>query len=136
MINENLSQYRDVKKEIDHIEEELKRLEMRMLSPRASILSDVPKGPISNSDQMADNLIKLEELRDKYKSLLEELCERQLKVEEAIAELEPLERDLIRYRYVDGLMWRDVSEKIGYAQRQTHRIHDKILEKLENFEET
>lgn len=131
-----LSEYVDVRKEIDHINEELLRLQNKMISPRTSVLSDMPKGVSSDFDQMSINLIKLDALREKYVSVLEDLCDRQLQIEEMIQELEPLERDLIRYRYIDGLRWRDVFEKIGYGQRQTFRIHEKIIEKLEKMAHT
>ena len=132
----NLIQYRDVKKEIEHIEEEIKRLETRMYGPRVSIISDMPGAPRSNADQIGNNLIKLEMLRERYKNTLEELCDQQLKIENMIEQFEPLERDLIRYRYVDGLKWNEVFKKIGYGQRQTFRIHEKIIEKLEKMAHT
>ena len=132
MNNEELFQYSDIKKEIEHIKEQIARLNSQMINPRTTILSDMPKGPIADNDQMLNNLIKLDELRNKYISLLEELCDRQLQIEEQIKNLEPIERDLIRYRYFDGLKWKDIFEKIGYAQRQTFRIHDKAMLKLKN----
>ena len=131
-----LYQYSDVSKEIEHIKEEIIRLEARMLSPRTSVLSDIPKGPPSQDDQMAMNLIKLEKLREKYQFTLDELCDRQLQIEELIENLEPLEKELIRYRYIDGMKWKDVFDKLGYSQKQTFRIHNKIIEKLEKMTHT
>lgn len=136
MNNVELSQYADVKKEIEHIKERIARLESQMTGPRTSTLSDMPKGPISDNDQMINDFIKLEELRQTYVELLENLVDRQIHIETMIKDLEPIERELVRYRYFDGLMWRDVCEKIGYAQRQTFRIHDKILDKLEKMAHT
>lgn len=136
MTKKHLYQYCDVSREIDHIKEEIHRLESRMMSPRASVLSDIPKGPPSQDDQMANNLIKLEKLRERYRNTLDELCDRQLQIEEMIESLEPLEKDLIRYRYIDGMKWKDVFKKIGYSQKQTFRIHNDILEKLEKMTHT
>lgn len=127
-----LRQYTDVHKEIKHLEEELEKLEAKRLGPRISIITDMPTSPSYSNDQMERNLIKLEELKEKYDQLLEKLCEAQLKIEERIDKLEPHERDLIRYRYIDGLKWKDVCEKTGYSQRQMFRIHAAALKKLED----
>ena len=36
----------------------------------------------------------------------------------------------MRCRYIDGLSWDDVAEKIGYCWAQTHRLHAQALRKL------
>ena len=66
--------------------------------------------------------------------MLSNLCEQQLAIEKKIEVLEPLERDLIRCRYFNGLKWEEVQKEVGYAQRQTRRIHDRAIEKLETLE--
>lgn len=124
-----LSQYKDVKKEITHIEEQIASLESRLTSPRIPILTDMPSGP-HNQTQLEDGVIKLMQLKEKYEKLLEKLCEQQLAVEEMIENLDPIERDLIRCRYFNGLKWEEVQKEIGYAPRQTRRIHDRAIEKI------
>ena len=44
--------------------------------------------------------------------------------------LEPTERKLARFRYIDGLAWEAVCEMMTYSWRQTHRIHGRMLDKL------
>jgi DNA-directed RNA polymerase specialized sigma subunit len=136
MRNVNLSQYRDIKREIAHIEEQLKELENKLIGPRASIITDMPTTPTYSNDQIVNGLIKLEELKERYKRMLNRLYEQQIEIEKMIECLEPLERDLIRYRYIDGMPWRKVFDKIGYSQKQTFRIHKKILQKLEKMTHT
>lgn len=131
---QELTQYKDIKKEITHIEEQLATLESRLMSPRTPILSDMPSSPSHNQTQLEDGVIKLTELREKYTMMLSNLCEQQLAIEKKIEVLEPLERDLIRCRYFNGLKWEEVQKEVGYAQRQTRRIHDRAIEKLETLE--
>lgn len=126
-----LSQYKDIKKEIKHIEELIQRLESKMTSPRNSIITDMPTSPSYNPDKMGNDLIKLDELRDKYVEIKTKLYNQQIIAEDLIKDLEPIERDIIRYRYFDGLPWKEVNKRVGYAQRQTFRIHDGAIEKLQ-----
>lgn len=130
MIHYNLIHYRDVKKEIEHLEEQITKLETRLSSPRIPILTDMPSGP-HNLTQLEDGVIKLMQLKEKYMKMLEDLCEQQLAIEESIKDLEPIERDVIRCRYFNGLKWNEVQKKVDYAQRQTRRIHDRAIKKLE-----
>ncbi|MBR5485994.1 MAG: sigma-70 family RNA polymerase sigma factor [Oscillospiraceae bacterium] len=36
-------------------------------------------------------------------------------------------RLLLMYRYIDGQSWQDISEKMGYSERQIYRLHGKAL---------
>lgn len=125
----DLIQYKDIRKEIIRIEEQIANLNSRLTSPRIPILTDMPSGP-HNQTQLEDGVIKLIQLKEKYEKLLGDLCEKQLAVEEMIEDLDPIERDLIRCRYFNGLKWEEVQKEIGYAPRQTRRIHDRAIEKI------
>ena len=119
-----------VNDEIKHIEEEIQNLKYRAMSPRQAIISDMPKGSPIENDKMADLMVKFEELEEKYKDMLQELLDKQHEVELLIESLDPLERDLIRYRYVDGMSWTDIQEKLDLSQRTSFRIHKRALDKL------
>lgn len=109
-----LKQYRSIKKESRH----LKQLSWQLSRER------------SNTDDEALDKT-LTGLQDKYNNLLKELAERQTVIEDLIEELEPTERDLIRYRYIDGLRWEAVALRIAYSTPQTFRIHKQALRKLD-----
>jgi hypothetical protein len=47
--------------------------------------------------------------------------------------LTPVERELMRLRYIDGAEWLDVAETIHYEWSQTHRIHARALAKIKNL---
>lgn len=72
-------------------------------------------------------------LRECYARKLEELVAAQLSIERAIETLEPVERELVRLRYIDGLDWHVVANRIHYGWSQTHRIHARALEKLRDL---
>ena len=130
---ETLKSYKHINDEIKHIEEEIEKLKYRAISPRSPIISDMPKGSPIENDKMAALMIRFEELEVRYKDLLNQLLEKQHIIEDMIASLEPLERDLVRYRYIDGLPWFKIQQKLNFSSRTLFRMNDKILKKLENM---
>lgn len=126
-----LKNCKHINDEIKHIEEEIENLKCRATSPRQSIISDMPKGSPIENDKMAALMIKFEELEKKYNELLQDLLNKQHEVETLIESLDPLERDLIRYRYVDGLSWAEIQTKLDLSRRTSYRIHAKALENLQ-----
>lgn len=111
MTKEQLRNYRNIKKEYRQIEQRLHSLEGR---------------PETEEEILAP-------LRDYYRAKLEALVTAQLDIERAIETLEPIERLLVRLRYIDGKDWHQVCAGINYSWQQTHRIHAKILKKLERL---
>lgn len=111
MTKEQLRNYKDIKKEQHQIEQRLRNLEKR-----------------PESDQET-----LRPLRECYTQKLEALVAAQLEIERVIETLDPIERELVRYRYIDGLDWHVVANRISYSWQQTHRIHARLLEKIKNI---
>ena len=109
MTKEELRQYRSIKIEICQIERRIDELERFGFT-------DVTQP-----------------LRDSYKKKLQELIDYQLIIEKVIEELDPIERELMRLRYIDGADWTEVAATIHYEWTQTHRIHAKALAKIKNL---
>ena len=109
MTKEQLRNYQAIKKEKCHIERLLRNLEKQPGGEKES----------------------LQKLRELYREKLDALVALQVSIEEAIDSLEPVERDIFRYRYIDGLEWHQITAKIHYSWTSTHRIHALALMKLE-----
>lgn len=109
MTKEQLRQYRSIK------------IETSQLKRRIEELEGVEPSEI------------LKPLQELYRQKLEELVEGQIKIEQAIEDLNPTERELMRLRYIDGSEWVDVCEAIHYEWTQTHRIHARALAKIKNL---
>lgn len=74
---------------------------------------------------------KIVSLEEKIRDDLEKFVEVKEKIYESISSLESLEeKAVIRYRYVQGLSWYDISEKLNLSLVTLHRLHKKSLEKL------
>lgn len=62
---------------------------------------------------------------------LEVLEEQALMIENAIQGIEePVLREIMRLRYLEGLEWDKLGEKIGYVSRQCLRLHRVALNRL------
>ena len=125
-----LHSYRDLKAEHQQITMELDQADVLMISISSPSLDGLPRaaGP---GDPTATAALRLAALKDRYRAQLARLAERQAMVEDIISSLDPRERVLFRYRYIDGLTWEQVCVAVGYSWRQTHNIHRAALDKLE-----
>lgn len=62
---------------------------------------------------------------------LEVLEAQAVKIENAIQGIdEPVLRELMRLRYLEGLEWEKLGERIGYVSRQCLRLHKVALNRL------
>ena len=111
MTKEQLRNYKHIKKEYARIEQRLRVLEKR---------------PQREQDV-------LEPLRELYLLKLGDLARVQTRIENAINALEPIEREVIRSHYIDGLPWFRVAAGLNYSEPQVHRIHSNALQKLKNI---
>ena len=70
-------------------------------------------------------------LDKKERELLREKNLRVKRYKEVTNQIEQLtsdkEKDVLHYRYIKGLDWQGIAEKMGYSERQIHRYHGKAL---------
>lgn len=46
--------------------------------------------------------------------------------------LDGLEKDIMQLRYIAGLSWDEIADKVNISSRHVYRIHEKSLEKLKH----
>lgn len=130
MTKEQLRKYQAIKRERQQLERMLQELELEMSAPGSPRLDGMPRNPSQGGNSLANMVARHMELQERYRAKLQELTEAQLAIEQAIATLEPTERALMRYYYIEGLTWEEVCVCINYSWRQTHRIHAKALRQI------
>jgi DNA-directed RNA polymerase specialized sigma24 family protein len=132
MTKERLRRYREIKGEARQIREKLEEVESRLYSPKGQLLTGMPSAPAPGGGTITEVLIdRHAQLVQMYQEQLSRLNEEQLAVEAAIESLEDsTARQLLRYRYIDGLKWEEVCVRIKYGWAQTHDIHSKALQQL------
>jgi len=76
----------------------------------------------------------LEEIINRYNSHIEEIISERIRIEDLISMLEdPLERAVMRYKYIEGFTWNEICRKISYEWTTVHRIHRSALNHIEKY---
>ncbi len=128
-VKRRLNSYRHAQMERRQILSRIMRLEDRLTAPGAPNYDGMPHGS-GKSDALANGVAALADLRELYRAKEVELTQVLTDIEILIDRLEPVERLIARYRYIDGLQWEKICVKINYSWRQTHRIHSDMIDKL------
>ena len=120
-----LKRYLDIKDEAAQILE----LRASLLEPKGANLDAMPRSsepgnPVEAARKQREDLAK------QYDRKLEELAAEQAYIEAMIESLDPIERKLMRHRYIEGLTWEKVCVAINYGWTNTHEMHGRILDKL------
>lgn len=128
-LKKQLHSYRDLDAERRQIELELERVEAFMTAPKGTNWDGMPRGG-SGGDPILSVVTHHIHLQERYQAKLVELVAAQTAIEDMIEDLEPLERKLMRHRYIDGMCWEEVCVAMCYSWRQTHNIHGRALDKI------
>lgn len=128
-VKQRLNSHHTIQLERRQILDRIMRLEARLTAPGGWNLNGMPHGS-SKGDTMARGVATLADLRETYRSKEIELTQALLDIEHLIDGLDPVERMIARYRYIDRMQWEQICVKISYSWRQTHRIHSNLIEKL------
>ena len=136
MVKQDLQSYISIKRELNQINERIQELEHAKYNISSPTWSDMPTGGHGDHDKIGTMLIRIEEQSDMYWGKYNELLEIQNEIEKAIEKLEPIEREVIRYKYFEGKTFDDIADIINYSFTTVRRIHKRSVEKLKmnNFE--
>lgn len=97
-------------------------------------ITDTPREAPARGSAIERGMIRREDVMDLYLRRRLKLEDEIRAVEEAIASLEvPLERLLMRLRYIEGRGWGSIVDELrplGYSERQVYRMHGYALQKL------
>ena len=124
-----LSRYRLAGREVRRLEEELGRWESRAASVTPGYGGEPGGSPRGDALQQAvERILELRE--DLGRQLMAEVSLRR-EMGAAIGSLEdPKLRLLLRLRYLDGLTWDELAEKMDLDPRWVRRLHVRALDRL------
>ena len=74
----------------------------------------------------------LEQLSAEYEETIASWAERAAEVERAVRFLPPKLGELVRLRYIDGLKWEQVNERLYISEATSKRMHRKAMQCLKN----
>lgn len=126
---EYLRGYRKHVRRISRIESEL--AELRVMRASISVNNDgMPHG--SGQGDLSGYAAQLDKLE---RDLLKERSDRISTYEDIAERIDNLrgenEKDVMFYRYIKGLDWWEIAEKMNYSERWIHKIHGKALAHFE-----
>lgn len=126
-LKELITKIVNTKSEIQKLEYKLEELEEHKLTVGSKTISDMPRS--SRRTDLSNILIRIEEVQ-------EEIIDKQIQslhledqLEKIIAPLTSIERVVIRYR-ASGVKWENIAKLIDYSLRQSRRIYEEALKKI------
>lgn len=113
----------------DELTEELEQWRTRA-TKITQTLSQEPRGA-GNGDKLQSSVIKICELEEELDQKIRELLSQR---KEIVAVLDSLSddnlRQLMRYRYIQGMTWDEIAEEMYYSRMQVCRLHGQALNKI------
>ena len=114
--------------EIDQITKELQR--WQDLATRISpSYSDMPHG--GGSDKVQTAAVEVAELTDKLNRKLHQAIMVQENIKKLLESLDDIKlRQLMSYRYINGMRWEEISVRMDFNYRWVLRLHRKALNQI------
>lgn len=140
MTKQRLSSYISLRMEVDNQLERLERLKSQEQFPSMEMGNESQHMP-GNGDRLERAILRRMEFEKRAMPKIERNRKEMARIEDAIDEMpDPLEREVLRLRYIDGdcsrhMPWKDVSEKLFGDDEDKHmlavyRLHNKALNNI------
>ena len=124
---EYLHQYRNIQREIEDIDRRMAQIRLKYAAPSAINYSDMPKAHNSEHD-LSDYIVKMDELTDYMISKYTRLRGIEVDIYMRVDRMEnQRERELLRYRYIDGMTWTEIADALDTTERNVYFIHGRAL---------
>lgn len=128
MTKDILKNYRWLKLEEYQIQEQIEEWETKAVSAGGT-LDGLPRGShMSNPTAMF--AIKLSELRNTLKRKQTEVATELKRIEEAIDELRPVYRFIMREYYINNKKWEQIAVDRNYSIQHVWRLHGEALKTI------
>lgn len=124
---EYLRGYRSSRRRINRIDDEIIELKELAASVKAIDYSGMPHGN-GNQNDLSDELARIDSLVEKLGAEKESCIESYVSIEKQIQQIKNEdENDVLFYRYIKGLRWWEISEKMDCSERWVHKLHGRAL---------
>lgn len=123
-----LMKYQDIERRINRLLDEKKRWEEKATSV-SPVYSDMPKG--GTPDKVQTAVCRIIELEQDIDREIDAQIDLRVKIEAAVFGMQDEKlRDVIRYRYIDGMKWEEVAVTMHYSYMQICRFHGRALREI------
>lgn len=123
-----LKSYRESVYREQDIIEEIEELRMEKMQPSVKMSDGMPKAAGAHSD-LSDYIVRLDAMMSRLIREKAEKIKKREEIEKRIDLMEDeTEKRLLRLRYISGLEWDEVCDRLGYSWTHVHRIHSRALD--------
>lgn len=124
---EYLRGYRTNRRRVNRIDGEVKELRELAESVKATDYSGMPHGS-GNQKDLSDELARIDTLEKRLEQEREKCVESYISIENLIKSVKNEdENDVLFYRYIKGLRWWEIAEKMDCSERWVHKLHGRAL---------
>lgn len=121
-----LLEYRAIERRINRLIDEKASWNAKSTATTSSF-SDMPRSG-GGSDKIQTTVEKIIEIEEKLDHEIDALVDLRNRIEAAVEKLEDGRlRDVMRYRYIDGMKWEQIAVEMHYSYMQVCRLHGKAL---------
>lgn len=121
-----LLEYRAIERRINRLIDEKATWNAKATATTSSF-SDMPRSG-GGSDKIQTTVEKIIEIEEKLDHEIDALVDLRNRIEAAVEKLEDGRlRDVMRYRYIDGMKWEQIAVEMHYSYMQVCRLHGKAL---------
>ena len=121
-----LLEYRAIERRINRLIDEKAAWNAKATATTSSF-SDMPRSG-GGSDKIQTTVEKIIEIEEKLDREIDALVDLRNRIEAAVEKLEDGRlRDVMRYRYIDGMKWEQIAVEMHYSYMQVCRLHGKAL---------
>jgi len=111
----------------DSLLREIERLRESITGTTVALKEDVVSGG-GASDRMGETVARIVDAEDALRPALEEITQKVSRIITAIDSVpDEMQKTVLTLRYIEGLDWIKIQERIGYEERQTFIIHGRAL---------
>lgn len=135
MERETLAQYRDLKREIKHLEQRIQRLKKTVID---SVRASNAEFPYQEIHVTIEGEVSPEKELERILALRLRECQAMaLCIERFIADIsDSRTRQIFELRYIEGWTWEKISERLGATNESyARKLHNKFLEEREGEDE-
>ena len=123
-----LCEYQAIERRILRLMEEKARW-MAKATAVTPTYSDMPKG--AGSDKIQGAVEKIWEIEKRLDQEIDKQVDLRRRIESAVEGLgDGRLRDVMRYRYIDGMKWEEVAVVMHYSYMQICRFHGRALQEI------
>lgn len=126
-VKEYLIRYQAAYREAKDTELRITQLRLKYAAPGAIQYSDMPKAHNTEHD-LSDYAAKLDGLTDQLVKNYSRCIGIEADILDRLTRMESQEeREVLRYRYIDGMKWEDIADCIPCNLRTVYKIHGRAL---------